>query len=189
MSEHNVDNFLFGGGKSASFPHIGSKITGTVSAPPELQQQRDMESGKPLTWDDGNPRMQMVITLDTDERDPEDPDDDGTRRLFVKSGMKAALARAVKAAGASRIEVGGRLTVTYTADDNARKKKGFNAPKIYEATYVRPADQALGVETAAPAAQAQAAAPAAGAGDNSAAVGNLSPEALEALKGLGLLGK
>ncbi len=188
MSEHNVDSFLFGGGKSASFPHIGSSITGTVSAPPELQQQRDMESGKPLTWEDGNPRMQMVITLDTDERDPEDPDDDGTRRLFVKSGMKPAIARAVKAAGASRIEVGGRLTVTYTADDNARKKKGFSAPKKYEATYVRPADQALGVEPAAPAAAAQAAAPAAGAGDNpGAALGNLSPEAMEALKGLGLL--
>ena len=186
MSEHNVDSFLFGSGKSASFPHIGSSITGTVSAPPELQQQRDMESGKPLTWDDGNPRMQMVITLDTDERDPEDPDDDGTRRLFVKSGMKPAIARAVNAAGASRIEVGWRLTVTYTADDNARKKKGFSAPKIYEATYVRPADQALGVETEAPA--AQAAAPAAGAGDNpAAALGNLSPEALAALKGLGLV--
>lgn len=191
MSDHNVDSFLFGGAKSATFPQIGATITGTISAPPELQQQRDMESGKPLTWEDGNPRMQMVVTLDTDERDPEDEDDDGTRRLFVKSGMKAAVARAVKAAGATKLEVGGRLTVKYVADDNARKKRGFNAPKVYEAHYVKPVDAALGVEESAPAANsAPAAQPAAGAGDNPAAglaASNLSPEALEALKGLGLV--
>lgn len=182
MSDNNVDGFLFGGSKSATFPSIGTTITGTVSAPPELQQQRDMKDGKPKTWDDGNPMMQMVITLDTDLREPGDDEDDGSRRLFVKSGMKSSIARAVKAAGATRIEVGGKLTVKYVADGE-QKQRGFSPPKIYEASYVKPVDQALGVDptpaSESPAAQPQASQPAA-APD----LGNLSPEALAALQGL-----
>lgn len=179
MNDINPDQFLMGGSKSASFLEIGATLTGTISEPPVLQQQKDMKTGDLQVWPDGNPKMQLVVTLDTDQRDPEDPDDDGKRRLFVKSGLKAAVARAVRSAGATRLEVGGKLTVTYTGDGK-QEKRGFNPPKQYSAEYVKPVDASLGV--AEPPAEAPAEPP---AGIADALKGaNLSPEAMAALKGL-----
>ena len=62
-------DLLEGGGKSAKFETVGDTTKGQVVAA-ESRQQTDYTSGEPLTWDDGNPRMQLVITLATDERDP-----------------------------------------------------------------------------------------------------------------------
>lgn len=178
-----TDNFLFGGAKSATFPTIGTTLSGTITAPPEMSQQRDMKTGDLKVWPDGNPMMQMVLTLDTDEHDPADPDDDGQRRLFIKSGLKSAVARAVKAAGATRLEVGGTLTVRYSSDGK-QEKRGFSAPKIYEATYQRPADNLLGAAEPAAATAAAPAATAAAPATTAAALGNLSPEAAAALANL-----
>jgi len=69
-------DLLEGGGKSAKFETVGDTTKGQVVSA-ESRQQTDYTSGEPLTWDDGNPRMQLVITLATDERDPDDPTDDG----------------------------------------------------------------------------------------------------------------
>ena len=65
-------DLLEGGGKSAKFETVGDTTKGQVVSA-ESRQQTDYTSGEPLTWDDGNPRMQLVITLATDERDPDDP--------------------------------------------------------------------------------------------------------------------
>ena len=45
----------------------------------EARQARKYESTEPDTWDDGTPKMQVVVTLDTNYRDGSNPDDDGTR--------------------------------------------------------------------------------------------------------------
>lgn len=136
------DQFLLGGGgKSASFPTIGTKVTGTIAATPQVRQQTDM-SGNPLNWENGDPRLQLVVALQTELRD--DPDDDGIRNLYVKGSkdpksqsLHAAVAAAVQKAGAKGLELGGTLTVTYVADGVA-STRGFNPPKKYEATYERP---------------------------------------------------
>lgn len=141
-SQPDANTFLLGGGgKSASFPQVGSSVTGLVASPPETRQQTDM-SGNPLTWDNGDPRWQLVVPLQTEDRD--DPDDDGIRNLYVKGSkdpksqsLHAAVAAAVVAAGAKGLEIGGRLTVTYVADGVA-STRGFNPPKKYEAQYQRP---------------------------------------------------
>lgn len=141
-TQPNADDFLLGGGgKSASFPQIGASITGTIAAPPETRQQTDI-SGNLLTWDNGDPRWQLVVPLQTTLKD--DPDDDGIRNLYVKGSkdpksqsLHAAVAAAVVAAGAKGLELGGTLTVTYVADGVA-STRGFNPPKKYEAKYARP---------------------------------------------------
>lgn len=138
-----AEQFLLGGaGKSAKFENIGATITGTISTPPEVKQQTDMTTGSPLTWDNGDPRMQLVVTLQTTLRD--DEDDDGLRKLYVKGSkdpssqsLHAAVAGAVTAAGAKGLEIGGTLTVTYVGDGVA-KTRGFNPPKKYQATYKAP---------------------------------------------------
>lgn len=137
------EGFLMGGGvPSASFLKIGASITGVICEPPVVQQQRDMATGNPKTWEDGNPMWQLVVTLQTDLRDPQIEDDDGRRRVYMKNNMKKAVSDAVRKVKEKALAVGGSLTITYTGDGKPTQK-GFNAPKNYEAVYVAPAANLL----------------------------------------------
>jgi hypothetical protein len=133
----SADDFLMGGGgaPSAKFPSPGTAVSGPITQRPTVEQQRDIQTGEKKFWQDGNPMMQLVVTVQTNERDPQVNDDDGRRRLFVKGQMKQAVADAVRAAGAAGLEVGGVLTVTYTHDGQP-KQRGFSAPKQYRAEYI-----------------------------------------------------
>ncbi|TDE20855.1 hypothetical protein E1295_47015, partial [Nonomuraea mesophila] len=142
--QYDANDFLMGGGIPSGHavfdkaPH-GTALTGTVTATPTVEQQRDLDTGKLKFWDsDGKPMMQLVVTLQTDLRDPEMHDDSGLRKLYVKGNMLAAIRTAVRAAGAKGLEPGGTLTVTYVSDGE-QKKAGKNPPKIYTAVYVAPA--------------------------------------------------
>jgi hypothetical protein len=136
QQQPSADDFLMGGSvPSAKFPAIGTTLTGRITSPPTVEQQRDYTTGEPKFWDDGKAQMQMVVTLATSERDHAVQDDDGTRRLYVKGQLKNAVAQAVRASGARGLEVGGTLTVTYTRDGE-RKNPRFNAPKEYTAQYL-----------------------------------------------------
>lgn len=131
-----------GGGTSARFENIGDRVTGTITVTPEIKQQTDPQTGKPSFWDNGDPKMQLIVTLATDQRDDTVEDDDGTRRLFVKGKMQYAIRDAVKTAGAKGLEVGGRLTVTHTGLGDA-PFKGASRAKLYAADYVSAANVAL----------------------------------------------
>lgn len=168
MSNDSYD-FLGGGGvPSGKFSTPGDVVGGAIAIEPEQRQQTDYKTGEGLTWKDGSPRMQLVVTVQTDLRDPEVEDDDGKRRLFVKGEMRKAVQKAVIAAGARGLDVGGELHVTYTGD--GEKKGNLDPPKLYSATYAKPAPGS----TPAAAAPAQAA----GLPDG------MTPEALQALASL-----
>lgn len=133
MSQQSVDDFLTGGSRapSAKFPTVGTTIKGVVLGK-EMQQQRDIATGEPKTWADGNPQMQAVITLQTDERDASIEDDDGQRRVFAKGNMVAAIRDAVKDAGKKQLDIGDELAVKYVGDGEA-KTRGFSPPKLFKA--------------------------------------------------------
>jgi hypothetical protein len=134
----DANELLMGGGRAAAkFPTIGTTITGRIAQTPQARQQTDIETGEPLTFANGDPRMQIVVTLATAERDPTDADDDGERALYIKGNMLTAIRDAVRKTGAKGLEVGGTLTITYTADGE-KKNRAFNAPKLYAAVYVPP---------------------------------------------------
>jgi len=134
----DAGSFLMGGGvPSAAFIQFGASVSGTISEPPTVSQQRDMNTNELKTWGDGNPMMQLVVTLQTEEIDPKLDDDDGRRRIYVKFNLKAAVADAVRKTGAKQLEVGGKLSVTYVRDGE-QTKRGFNPPKLYAATYSPP---------------------------------------------------
>jgi hypothetical protein len=190
MTQQTAETFLLGGGgKSAKFENVGDSVTGTIASPPEVKQQTKMGTGDPLTWDNGDPKMQLVVALQTTLR--EDSDDDGIRNLYVKGSKKpesqslhAAVAGAVAAAGAKGLDIGGTLTVTYIGN-GVSTTVGFNPPKKYQATYKAPdASEFLGtaqtpqgtVNTQTGEIQQQAAAPAAGP----------TPEQVAAVKAAGL---
>jgi hypothetical protein len=149
-----ADDFLMGGGgaPTAKFAAPGASVGGRITEKPTVEQQRDISTGEKKFWSDGNPMMQLVVTVQTNERDPEVEDDDGKRRIFVKGQMKQAVADAVRAVGGRGLEPGGTLTVTYSHDGEV-KQRGFNPPKQYRAQYVPAATVAL--HTPDPATQPQ----------------------------------
>lgn len=142
MSNNEIDGFLLGGGgKSASFETIGDSVTGTILSA-EVKDQTDIGTGKPLTWDNGEVKKQLVVKLQTTLA--EDGDDDGVRAIYVKGSKKAgsrslhdAVAGAVRAAGAKSLEVGGTLTVTHDGTEPSQTR-GFSDRKLYSATYAAP---------------------------------------------------
>jgi hypothetical protein len=145
MTTMSVQDFLSGGGAPvAKFPNIGSIVKGTVEEA-AVTQQTDFATGIPTTWDDGSPRMQLVVTLSTDERDDAINDDKGQRRVFIKGQMLTAVKDAVRAAGAKSLEVGGTLAVQYKSDGEP-PKAGFHAPKIYAAQYKAGAAASISVD-------------------------------------------
>jgi hypothetical protein len=146
MSNQDINDFLNGGGgRAAKFEEMGDFVEGEITEV-KLSQQTDMESGAPLTWSDGSPRMQLVIAIKTDQTDGEN--DDGVRRIYAKGGnyevasgsgksMKDAIADAVKKANARTIEEGGYIKVAYTGQGK-KTNRGFSAPKLWKASYKVP---------------------------------------------------
>jgi hypothetical protein len=158
-----IDDLFSGGGAPvAKFPTIGTTHLGTITHL-EARQQRDFDKGEPLTWDDGSPRMELVITLDNAGE---------STRLFVKGAMLSALRDEIRRTGQKKPEVGGKLAVKYSHDGENKNPK-LNPPKMYQVAYEPPTAAAVEslMATAPP-----AAAPAATAE-------NLDPAALAALLG------
>lgn len=135
MSEDGMD-LLLGGSPAAKFPTVGTVIKGKVLGQ-KKQQSKDMATGELKVWDDGTPVWEIVFTLQTDDRDPDIEDDDGSRRLFARGQMLKAIGQAIREAKWSRSLVGGVLAVKYDHDGQA-SKRGFSAPKVYKARFEAP---------------------------------------------------
>lgn len=144
-----ADAFFGGSAKSAKFETIGETVGGPITHIGAEQQQTEFGSGKPLFWDNGEKRTQLPITVQTNQRDPYDPQDDGQRTFYVKGEMKKAIQAALRAAGRG-MAVGGTLTLTYVGDEPT---KGF-PKKLYQASYTPPAPGAGFFEQGEPQQQA-----------------------------------
>ena len=140
MSQSATDFLFAGGAKSFAFNEFGDTVAGEIVTA-EVRQQTSIE-GELLTWPDGKPRQQLVITLQTKLHDNDD--DDGLRTIYAKGGrfdvakgegssMRDAIAEAVRLVGAKSIDPGDELAVSYTGEGSA--KRGYNAPKLYTAGY------------------------------------------------------
>lgn len=140
--DSSATDLLEGGGTSFKFQTVGDIAKGAVVSATAVQQ-KDFTTGKPKFWDDGNPMMQLVITLQTDERDADDATDDGTRRIFAKGEMLSAIRVAL---AGRKLEEGGVLAVQYTGDGEP-KQRGFNPPKLYRAQYEAPSGVSADVDS------------------------------------------
>ena len=143
-----IADALASGGSYLKWEHPGTTYTGIITDV-AMRQSRKYESTDLDTWEDGTPKMQIVITLATDYRDQAQQDDDGTRMASINlwSGQKKALVTACKAAGVTEPEVGQRFTVTHISGIGNAK-----SPRVYEYTLAAgPSDVAamLDVEPAA----------------------------------------
>lgn len=155
---------------------IGHTVIGTICEPPKVEQMKKYQSDELDFWPSGDPKMQIVVVLQTELRD--DDEDDGRRRLYIEPRMMACVRDAVKAAGAKGLEVGGRLAIRWISgtgqgEGNARQFVAeYAAPMVDPGSLLNggsqpqqqaPAPQAPMVQQQAPA-PAAATAPAAGGG-------------------------
>lgn len=108
---------------------IGTSASGIVRSI-EAQQQHDIDTGAPKFFDNGQPMMQIVVHIATEQRDPTIPGDDGVRAVYVKGKNIGTLRNASRKAMRDMPHIGDRFTVTYSANGEA-KKRGWNPPKLY----------------------------------------------------------
>ena len=154
-----IADALASGGTYLKWEHPGTTYTGIITDV-TMRQSRKYESTDLDTWDDGTPKLQVVLTIATDYRDQAQQDDDGTRMISINlwSGQKKALVAACKAAGVGEPQVGQRFTATHVSGIGNAK-----APRVFEYTLTAGPTgvaAALEVEPAAtPAAPATAANP------------------------------
>lgn len=159
VSGDEFDDFFAGGVKgepgfdwgathNAGKPMIGAQVMGTIVEMVK-GQQTDFATRQPLFFQDGAPRMQVAITLQTDLRNwegikpdqiPVDPatgqpkhpsQDTGLRRIFVKADMKRAVTEACNRVG-QKPRKGGKLAVRVSGFEDTGKG---NPMTKYDAAY------------------------------------------------------
>ena len=135
MTDPNA--FLMGGSiPSCSFLEKGAFHEGEI-LDFKIRQDTDPKTREPKYWKNGDPVNVLVITLQTEENDPDIEDDDGKRNLWVRFKMRDAVSKAVRDAGEKGIEKGGWLGVEFVSQDRP-KQKGLSGIKHFTATYEPP---------------------------------------------------
>lgn len=120
------------GARTGKLEEIGDVLRGVVISA-ELRQARD-DDGKPDFWDDGSPKQQVVILLQTDLDEGEDENgkaDDGKRAFYVKwwGEQKKAFLAAIRVAEVDDLYAGDKFAVKYIGDGE-KAKKTWSAPKL-----------------------------------------------------------
>ena len=153
----SFNDLLAGGAKTIKFDSIGETITGIIQSV-TTRQVTTFGSGQPEFWDDGNPKMQIVITIQSDDLE------DGEGSFYAKAwgSDKQALAAGIAAAGLTADQAlapGNQITITHT-ELRPHKNPAFNASKIYSFDFVAKASPGVTAALSTPTPTAPAATPA-----------------------------
>lgn len=127
-------SLLSSGASSAKFPSIGARVGGRVVKDAEERQVRNFTTGQLEVWDDGNPKMQLVITVDTGYIDPSVPDDDGLRSIYVKGKSISDLRQVTRKLRVNSIKEGGIFFATYVRNEPTAGQPR----KVYDFEYEPP---------------------------------------------------
>jgi hypothetical protein len=138
MNEFNealptVDDLLAGGGsKSLSFKDfaVGSSYEGTIIGLRTVQVRNYDDPTKLEFWDDGKPKLQIEVTLDTDYKDATDDEDTGERRVFLFGQKLTAAKEELKRKGLTKLEIGSNFKITLVGTKPAKNPR-YNDVKLY----------------------------------------------------------
>jgi len=132
----------------AAFTQPGSTVAGPIT---EISDQKQATKWNPDPkakreldfWPSGDPVMEVWLTVQTQERNPQDEEDTGLRTIVItvnqkQGGQLAAIMDACEAAGVQAPAVGGFLALTFTGFD-PESKNPQNPRKLYAAKYQAPA--------------------------------------------------
>lgn len=133
--------------KGAKFERPGDRISGIIEKV-TANQVSDFNTKQPAFWQDGSPKLQVLVTINTGVTDPNVEDDDGYRTVYIKGWgeQRRAWLDAIRRAGlhkASDIKPGDRFTAVFTG--YGPSQNGMQPPKVMEYTieHQSPADMAM----------------------------------------------
>jgi hypothetical protein len=161
-----------GGAPSFKFENLGDTAAGQILSKRVTNQTDFDDNTKVLLKDDGTPKKQLVVVLQTPlrgwakvSRIPTDvngndrpvSEDDGRRTIYVRGWMVGAVGDAVrKAGGQGAPQVGGKLAVRWSGERPDPKRPQRKPMKLWEAQYKAPdPTDTMFEETAPQAAPAQ----------------------------------
>jgi len=136
MSDGN-ELLMQGGIPSAKFAIKGAQLRGSVTALPSTRPITVMGTQEVKRFSNGDPMMQVVVQVQTEERDPTIEGDDGVRATYIRYQNIARLREAIRRAGAKGLEVGGYLTQTYVSDTMPTGGVPYGI-KLHDFTYSPP---------------------------------------------------
>lgn len=128
-----VDDLLAGSGSpSLSFKdaEVGHSYEGTIAELRAVQVRNYEDPTKLEFWDDGKPKMQIEVTLQTDYADGSDPDDDGRRRVFLFGQKLRAAKEELAKKGFKTFEIGMGFKITLSGTKPSQNKR-YNDVKLY----------------------------------------------------------
>ena len=113
----SLDELLAGNSAKAYFganSQPGDTVTGVIEKI-ETTQVNDFQTKQPAFWNDGRPKEQIHVIIQTQLRDPSVEDEDGRRSLWVKGwGIQLkAFREACMQAGVKTPKPGDTITETY----------------------------------------------------------------------------
>ena len=152
MNEFNevlptVDDLLAGGGsKSLSFKdfNVGDSYEGTIASLRTVQVRNYDDPTKLEFWDDGKPKLQIEVTLDTDYKDPADDEDTGERRVFLFGQKLTAAKEELKRKNLTKLEIGSGFKIALVGTKPAKNPR-YNDVKLY-AIEINPATSDTAVD-------------------------------------------
>jgi hypothetical protein len=138
MTENNeilpsVDDLLAGSGsKSLSFKdfNVGDSYEGIIKGLRTVQVRNYDDPTKLEFWDDGKPKLQIEVTLDTNYTDPTDDEDTGERRVFLFGQKLTAAKEELKRKGLAKLEIGSKFKISLTGTKPAKNPR-YNDVKLY----------------------------------------------------------
>ena len=126
-----IRDFFEGPAPAPKFDLAGDFAAGQILAM-AIRQQTDPKTGDPVFWKSGDPKKQVLLTIQTKEITDED---DGIRTLYVRGEMRKAIAAACLASGDRSPAIGAWVKVIYDGD-GPPPARGLNGPKLFKAEYV-----------------------------------------------------
>jgi DNA-directed RNA polymerase specialized sigma24 family protein len=125
---------------------VGDSFTGIITDLRTVQVRNYEDPTKLEFWDDGKPKLQIEVTLATGYADGSDPEDDGSRRVFLFGQKLRAAQDEMRKKGIKKLERGSKMTITLSGTKPSANKR-YNDVKMYsielEASASNPAVDAL----------------------------------------------
>lgn len=109
---------------------VGEGYEGTVLSARTVQVRNYEDPTKLEFWDDGKPKLQIEVTLQTDYADPTDPDDTGERRVFLFGQKLRAAQDEFRKKGLKKLEAGSHFKIVLTGTKPSQNKR-YNDVKLY----------------------------------------------------------
>lgn len=125
----------------------GDSVTGVIEKI-ETTQVNDFQTKQPAFWNDGRPKEQIHVIIQTQLRDPSVDDDDGRRSLWIKGwGIQLkAFREACRQAGVKIPKLGDTITERFVG--LGQRGDAPQPPKVFE-FHIEPASSVNSLGTAA----------------------------------------